>query len=111
MPPDRSIPAALVRQIRETFGLSSRDVARVFRIGKSSVYRFEETGAPPWMLLALGGLGLIQFGRGVAEMTTLLGIDPDAEPPRSPDGSYGPVVPTTLPLELEAGPARESEQR
>ena len=104
MPPDRPIPAALVRRIRETFGLSSRDVARVFRIGKSSVYRFEEAGAPPWMLLALGGLGVVRYGRGVAEMTALLGIDPDAEPPRTGDGSYGPVVPTILPSGLDAVP-------
>jgi hypothetical protein len=95
-PPEPRVPAELLRRVREAIGLMPPEVARVLRVGRSSYYRFEGEGsdAPPWILLALGGLGVAKYGRSVADMAALLGIDPDAEPRRTEQGTYAPVVPT-----------------
>ena len=90
------VPAEVLRRVREAIGLMPPEVARALRVGRSSYYRFEGEGgdAPPWLLLALGGLGVAKYGRSVADMAALLGIDPDADPPRTEQGTYAPVVPT-----------------
>jgi hypothetical protein len=90
------VPAEMLRRVREAIGLMPPEVARALRVGRSSYYRFESQGgdAPPWMLLALGGLGIARYGRNVADMAALLGIDPDAEPARTEQGTYAPIVPT-----------------
>lgn len=106
--PDPRIPPEVLRRIREALGLMPPEVARALRVGRSSYYRFEEEGgdAPPWLLLALGGLGVARYGRSVAEMAALLGIDPDAEPPRTEQGIYAPILPSSA--QPEDRPAPES---
>lgn len=96
-PVEPRIPAEVLRRVREALGLVPPEVARALRIGRSSYYRFEGEGsdAPPWLLLALGGLGVAQYGRSVADMAALIGIDPDAEPPRTEQGTYAPIVPAS----------------
>ena len=89
------IPAEVLRRVREAIGLMPPEVARALRVGRSSYYRFEGSDAPPWLLLALGGLGVGKYGRSVAEMAALLGIDPDADPPRTEQGTYAPIVPAS----------------
>ena len=90
------VPAEVLRRAREAMGLQPPEVARALRIGRSSYYRFESEGgdAPPWLLLALGGLGVTTYGRSVTSMMTLFGIDPDVDPARTPQGTYAPFIPT-----------------
>jgi hypothetical protein len=89
--------ADAVRRVREALGAAPSEVARALRVGRSSYYRFEsaDEAAPTWLLLALGGLGVARYGRGIAEMAALLGIDPDADPVRTPQGTYAPIVPSS----------------
>lgn len=93
------VPAEVLRRVREALGLMPPEVARALRVGRSSYYRFEGGDAPPWLLLALGGLGVARYGRSVADMAALLGIDPDAEPPRTEQGTYAPIIPPHPPME------------
>lgn len=83
-----------IRHLRYLFRLAPREMARALRIGRTSVHRFETIGAPPWALLALGGLGILRYGYGVAEIAAHLGLDPDADPPRNSAGTFAPVFPT-----------------
>ena len=87
------IPAEVLRRVREAIGLLPSEVAHALRVGRSSYYRFDGSDAPPWLLLALGGLGVARCGRSVAEMAALLGIDPDLVAPRTQQGAYAPIVP------------------
>lgn len=85
--------ADALRRVREALGAAPPEVARALRVGRSSYYRFEsaDDATPAWLLLALGGLGVARYGRGIAEMAALLGIDPDADPPRTAQGTYAPI--------------------
>lgn len=101
------VPAEVLRRAREAMGLQPPEVARALRIGRSSYYRFESEGgdAPPWLLLALGGLGVTTYGRSVTSMMTLFGIDPDVDPARTPQGTYAPFIPTLD--QINAGMGRQ----
>jgi transcriptional regulator with XRE-family HTH domain len=105
--PEDLIAPGVLRHLRRRFELTPRQLAQLLRVGKSSIYRFETDGAPPWMLLALGGLGILRYGIGVEEIAGLMGLDPDAIPPRDTSGTFAPVVPTRRPLHL---PPEDSER-
>lgn len=100
------VSAEVVRRVRAALGLALPEVAHALRVGRSSYYRFESDGgdAPPWLLLALGGLGVARYGRSVADMAALLGIDPDAGPTRTERGIYAPIVPSTSGLDERSTP-------
>ena len=97
--PEPRVPTELVRRMREALGAAPLEVARALRVGRSSYYRFEGEGGdpPPWLLLALGGLGVARYGRSVTDMAALLGVDPDEDPPRTEQGTYAPIIPPPLP--------------
>lgn len=105
--PESHGSADALRRVREALGATPPEIARALRVGRSSYYRFESAdgAAPPWLLLALGGLGVARYGRGIAEMAALLGIDPDADPPRTAQGNYAPIVPSTTQSTEPAPPA------
>ena len=98
--PEYPINAAVLRHLRRTFDVTPRQLARLLRVGKSSVHRYEIEGGPPWMLLALAGLGLMRYGMGVAEIAAHMGLDPDADPPRHSSGTFAPVLPTREPIDM-----------
>jgi hypothetical protein len=87
------------RRVREGYGLTPAEAARLLRIGRSTYYMCERPGGggPPGLLLALAGLGVMRFGRGVAAVAALMGVDPDAELARGPDGRLLPVIPAPDP--------------
>lgn len=45
-----------VRNARERLGLSQRDLAREWKLGRSTVWRYEQYGAPPHIRDAFRGL-------------------------------------------------------
>ena len=99
----------MLRHAREGLGLSPAEAARALRVGRSTYYRFESAGGPPWVLLALAGLGVTERRRSVVSMTMLLGVNLDTDPARRPDGTYAPFVP---PLEeIKAVRARIASER
>lgn len=90
------VPAAVFRRVREAYGLTPAELAKLLKLGRATYYRVERPGGPggsPGLLLALGGLGIARLGLSVAEVAALLGIDPDADPKRTPDGRYAPWTP------------------
>jgi hypothetical protein len=99
--PEYPINAAVLRHLRRTFAVTPRQLARLLRVGKSSVHRYEIDGGPPWLLLALGGLGVMRYGMGVAEIAAHMGLDPDADPPRHSSGTFAPVLPTREPIDMQ----------
>jgi transcriptional regulator with XRE-family HTH domain len=74
--------------VRAALGLTPAEVARALRIGRATYYPIERPGGdgPPGLLLALAGLAVAPPGWSAADVAALVGIDPDADPPRSPDG-------------------------
>jgi transcriptional regulator with XRE-family HTH domain len=97
------------RRVREAYGLTPAEVARLLKIGRATYYRVERPGGrggSPGLLLALGGLGLGVLGWGVARVAAPLGIDPDAGPVRTPGGRYAPWIP---PADLPPVPARPTD--
>jgi hypothetical protein len=110
--PEPRIPAELVRRMREALGAAPLEVARALRVGRSSYYRFEGEGGdpPPWLLLALGGLGVARYGRSVTDMAELLGVDPDEDPPRTEQGTYAPIIPQQPPPNASEGANEVGEQ-
>lgn len=93
------VDAAVFRRVREGYGLTPAEAARFLRIGRSTYYKCERPGGggPPGLLLALAGLGVMRFGRGVAEIAALMGVDPDADVARGPDGRLLPIIPSPDP--------------
>ncbi len=93
--PRSRVPGAVFRRVRAALGLTPAEVARALRIGRATYYRIEQPGCngPPGLLLALAGLAVAQPGWSVADVTALIGLDPDADPPRTPDGRYAPILP------------------
>jgi hypothetical protein len=93
-PPSNLVPGAFLIEMRRRFGLTPRDLSRLLRIGRGTLWRYERHGAPAWVALACAGIALHHFGLGVAEVAAWLGINPDAEPERGPDGRLLPVLPS-----------------
>ncbi len=75
-----TVHPARARQLREALHLAPGELARLLRIGYTSLHRYETRGAPGWFPFALGGLAMLRDGMGVAEAAAVLGIDPDAGP-------------------------------
>ena len=93
--PRSRVPGAVFRRVRAALGMTPTEVARALRMGRATYYRIERPGGdgPPGLLLALAGLAVTQPGWSVADVAALLEIDPDADPPRTPEGRYAPILP------------------
>ena len=99
----RSVPGPVVRGMRERFEISPRALAELLRCGATTIWRAETQGAPPWLPLALAGLGIARYGLEPDEAAALIGFAPDADAP--PPGPGAPSAHVTQPGARDAGDA------
>lgn len=99
----RSVPGPLVRGMRERFKISPRALAELLRCGATTIWRAETQGAPPWLPLALAGLGIARYGLEPGEAAAMIGLAPEAGAPTLGGGT--PPSRVTQPGTTDVGDA------